>query len=117
VGPTGATDITTLEIIGNCFGTGNTSSRADTPYFRISDLSAGWNGCWTGDPGTDSVTCNIPSWTNTTIIFGGFTGGYGQNGWVINDGDRVEIQVWNPQSGKGPATCQIIAGNSSATNC
>jgi hypothetical protein len=117
VGPTGATNYTTIEIIGSCFGTGNTTSRADSAYFRISDLTAGWNACWTGDPGTDQVTCNIPSWTNTTIVFDGFTGDYGQNGWVISDGDHIKIQVWNPQSGKGPATCDVIAGSSTSTNC
>jgi hypothetical protein len=117
VGPTEATPPTTTEIVGTCFGTGNTSSRADTAYFRISDLTSGWNGCWTGDPGTDQVTCNLLSWTNTTIVFGGFTGDYGQNGWVINDGDRIEVQVWNPQSHKGPATCEVVVGSSAPTNC
>jgi hypothetical protein len=117
VGPLKATATTTLEIIGSCFGTGNTTSGADTAYFRISDLTAGWNACWTRDPGTDLVTCDIPTWTNTTIIFNGFTGYYGQYGWVITNGDHIKVQVWNTQSGKGPATCEVVAGSSAPTNC
>jgi hypothetical protein len=100
----------TVEITGSCFGTGNTSSGADTPYFRISDLTAGWNACWTGDPNTDQVTCDISSWANQKIIFSGFTGVYGQNGWAISAGDQIEIQVWNPQSGEGPSTYEVVAG-------
>jgi len=117
VGPLKATAATSLEIVGSCFGTGNTSSGADTAYFRISDLTAGWNACWTGDPGTDHVTCDVPSWTSRSIIFNGFTGDYGRNGWVITKGDHIEVQVWNRQSGNGPATCEVVAGRRAATNC
>jgi hypothetical protein len=117
VGPLKATAATPLEIVGSCFGTRNTSSGADTAYFRISDLTAGWNACWTGDPGTDHVTCDVPSWTNRSIIFNGFTGDYGRNHWVITNGDRIEVQVWNRQSGNGPATCEVVAGHSAAANC
>jgi len=107
----------TVAIDGSCFGTGNTSSGADTPYLRISDLTAGWNACWTNDPNTDQVTCDVPSWTDHEIIFGGYTGGYGPSPWVVSSGDIIEVQVWNPQSGKGAATCQVVADSGSATNC
>ncbi len=107
----------TVEIAGCGFGTGNTTSRADSAYFRISDLTAGWNACWTRDPGTDSVTCDISSWTNTTVIFSGFAGDYGQYTWAVARGDKIEIQVWNPQSGRGPATCEVVAGGSGSTGC
>jgi hypothetical protein len=117
VGAFEATATQTVEITGSCFGTGNTSSAADTAYFRISDLTAGWNACWTGDPGTDQVTCNVSSWTNQKIIFSGFTGDYGQNGWGITAGDHIEIQVWNPQSGKGPTTYEVVAAGGPPTCC
>lgn len=117
VSATAAADYTPVQITGSCFGTGNTSSRADTAYFRMSDLTAGWNACWTGDPGTDQVTCNILSWANTSIMFDGFTGDYGQNGWVISNGDHLKFQVWNPQSGKGPATCEVVVGSNATTAC
>lgn len=117
VGPFEAMAASTFEITGSCLGTGNTASGTDTAYFRISDRTAGWNACWTGDPGTDLVTCKISSRTNTAIIFSGFSGGYGHNGWVIRNGDRIEVEVWNPQSGKGPATCTGIAGRGAPINC
>lgn len=117
VGPTGGHGITGVAITGSCFGTGNGSAAADTAYFRITDLTAGWNGCWTGDPGTDSVTCNISSWISTSIVFNGFDGAYGEGSWVAQAGDQLEFQVWNPQSGKGPATCDVIADNTATTYC
>src|SRR6202034_3880590 len=55
VGPVTASADATIEIVGNCFGTAGSTSGSDTAHFRISDLTAGWNACWTGDPGTDSI--------------------------------------------------------------
>jgi eukaryotic-like serine/threonine-protein kinase len=107
----------TVDITGNCFGTGNISSAADTAYFRISDLTTGWNACWTNDPGTDSVTCNLSSWTAQEITFSGYAGDYGAGSWAVANGDRLKIQVWNPQSGKGPATCQVVAGSGANNDC
>jgi hypothetical protein len=112
VGSFTATGTQTVQISGSCFGTGNTSSGADTPYLRITDVTANWNACWTGDPGTDSITCSVSSWTNNEITFTGFNGGYGTGTWVVNSGDVIEIQVWNAQSGKGPATYEVTAGGS-----
>jgi len=45
----------------------------------------------------------VQSWTDTDITVKGFNGSYGQNGWLLNPGDEIEIAVWNPQSGVGPA--------------
>ena len=56
-------------------------------------------------PGRNVVTCNIFSWTDSEISFSGFAGYYGQGGWVVSNGDDIEVEVWNTQSGKGPATC------------
>jgi serine/threonine-protein kinase len=117
VGAFGATGTQTVQITGSCFGAGNTSSGADTAYFRISDLTAGWNACWTGDPGTDLVTCDISAWTGNQIIFSGFTGDYGQANYVVAEGDDIEVQVWNPHSGKGPAICHVVAGSGVPAHC
>jgi len=117
VGPFEAGAAQTVEITGCGFGTGDTTSRADSADFRISDLTAGWNACSTRDPGTDSVTCDISSWTNTTIVFSGFAGDYGQYTWAVAKGDKIGIQVWNPQSGQGPATCEVVAGDSGSAAC
>jgi serine/threonine protein kinase len=103
-------------ITGSCFGTGNTSSAADTEYFEITDITKGWSACWTNGPG-DLVTCSIFSWTDGEISFSGFAGYYGQGGWVISNGDDIQIKVWNAQSGNGPATCHVVAGSGSPTTC
>jgi protein kinase-like protein len=109
VGTFEATATQTVKITGSCFGVGNVASERDTAYFRISDQTAGWNACWNGDPnGGDYLTCDILSWTNQEITFTGFAGGYGQDG-SVSDGDHIEIQVWDPQSGKGPATYKVVA--------
>ena len=116
VGAFEAAGTQTVYVTGSCFGTGNTSSAADTQYFEITDRTKGWSGCWTNGPG-NLVTCNIFSWTDSEISFSGFTGYYGQGGWVVSNGDDIEVKVWNAQSGKGPATCQVVVGSGSLTNC
>ena len=116
VGAFEAAGTQTVYVTGSCFGTGNTSSAADTAYFEITDRTKGWSGCWTNGPG-DLVTCNIFSWTDSEISFSGFAGYYGQGGWVVSNGDDIEVKVWNAQSGKGPATCQVVVGSGSLTNC
>jgi hypothetical protein len=116
VGAFEAAGTQTVYVTGSCFGTGNTSSAADTQYFEITDRTKGWSGCWTNGPG-DLVTCNIFSWTDSEISFSGFAGYYGQGGWVVSNGDDIEVEVWNAQSGKGPATCQVVVGSGSLTSC
>ena len=54
---------------------------------------------------------------DTAITFGGYTGSYGQPAWVVAHGDEMEIQVGNPQSGKGPASCAVMAGSGGSTGC
>jgi tRNA A-37 threonylcarbamoyl transferase component Bud32 len=117
VGPFEASASQTVVIDGSCFGAGNTTSAADTAYFEISDLTTGWAACFTDGHGMDTVTCNISSWTDDYITFSSYTGAYGQDGFVVNQGDNIKVQVWNPQSGYGPATCQVVAGSGSPTHC
>jgi len=116
VGAFGAAGTQTVYITGSCFGTGNTSSAADTQYFEITDVTKGWSACWTDGPG-DLVTCSVFSWTASEISFSGFAGDYGQGGWVVSNGDDLEVKVWNAQSDDGPATCQVVVGSGSVTNC
>ena len=116
VGAVEAAGTQTVYITGSCFGTGNTSSAADTQYFEITDVTKGWSACWTDGPG-DLITCNVFSWTASEISFSGFAGDYGQGGWIVSNGDDLEVKVWNAQSGNGPATCQVVVGSGSLTNC
>lgn len=107
----------TIDIRGACFGTASRFQGEDRSYFRISDTGTGstiannrWNACWTGDPGTDSITCNISEWTDTHIRFAGFAGGFGAVGWTVYAQDNLAFQVWNAQSGVGPAVAFIRKG-------
>jgi len=109
--------IQTVVIDGSCFGIGGITSAADTTDFRISDLTRGWAACFTDGHGMDYVTCDISSWTDDHITFSGYTGYYGQMGFVVTPGDEIEIQVWNPQSRRGPASCQVVSGSDSLTHC
>lgn len=100
-------------IIGNCFGTATPWTAADRSYLRISDLGLNgalpnsiWNACWTGDPATDGVTCNVTEWIPNRIVVNGFTGAYGQ-GYVVTSGEHLAFQVWNAQTGTGPAVFTI----------
>ena len=61
------------------------------------------------------VTLDVTSWTDSEIQLNGFSGDYGKNGWILNDGDIIEVLVWNPNTGLGPALCMVAVGNNPAT--
>ncbi len=68
-----------------------------------------WNACSSrtdtvdaGDP--DGVTCTVSSWSPTVITLASFNGQYGYRAfYVVKNGHRVVIQVWNVQTLTGPA--------------
>ncbi len=107
--PAASQDVT---VTGSCLGTHPALAQADGTILRISDetTSQSWNGCSTRDSPADQVTCTITSWTNNAIDFAGYSGPYGTGHWLLSSGDTVLIQVWNPQTGRGPATCTVIVG-------
>jgi hypothetical protein len=110
-----ATQTQTVTIRGSCFGNGAAIVAGDSPSFLITVGRSGWNAC-NNAINLDLVTCNITKWNDITITFGGFTGPYG-DGYVLANGDNVEIQVWNWQSDNGPAICNATVGNAGTTNC
>jgi hypothetical protein len=111
-----------VTITGTCLGNKKPFTDADTPYLRLSD-SQSWNACSTRDPGSDWVKCTVTSWTDTKIVLEGTTGTPtlkphnclppGTAGPAVEPapcrvspfkpGDGVQVQVWNPVSGAGPA--------------
>lgn len=106
-----------VDIVGNCFGTASAFAGEDRSFLRVSVLAPGtslpnslWNACWTGDPGTDTVTCNVSEWTDTHITVAGYGGQYGQNGFVISAQNDLAIQVWNAQTGAGPSIAVFRGG-------
>ena len=107
-----------VDVRGSCFGHAAGFDGEDRSFFRVSDLGVNgtlpnslWNACWTGDPGTDTVTCKVPEWTDTHVVFFGFVGGGGP--YVVHLHDRIAFQVWNAQTGAGPAVA--LLGGSGVT--
>jgi hypothetical protein len=92
----------TITITGSGFGSQQPYS-GGSKYIQISDLTAGWNLAYA----SDAVGLNITSWTDTQISIQGFTGPYGSNGWLLNNGDQALVQVWNAQTGAGPAAYRL----------
>jgi hypothetical protein len=50
----------------------------------------------------------VKSWTDTKITVSGFTGQYGYGYFVLNPGYKVQVDVFNPQTLKGPAKSKSI---------
>jgi len=86
----------TIIIKGHGFGT-HQPFNGDVPVFQISDKTTDWNAGnnrWSAD----LVTVDVSGWTDDEIDVRGFTGSYG-GGWIFAPGDKVEIDVWNAQTG------------------
>ena len=50
---------------------------------------------------------DVESWKDDEIVISGFSGDYGKNGWKLTEGDELEIAIWNPQNGVGPARYRV----------
>jgi DNA-binding winged helix-turn-helix (wHTH) protein len=94
----------TIVIQGRGFGSHTSFANTDTPYLAIRDQSAHWAAGRIIPGNWDEVMLDVTQWTDTEIIVGGFCGKYGNKGWRLRPGDEIEIAVWNPQTGAGPAT-------------
>lgn len=112
-------DNQTITISGSCLGTAP-AGNGDTPFLRVvqSDGNgdpAAWNACSKLDPGGDTDHCDISSWTNTQVVLSAIRPGSclppeaagppgpGCDQLLFQTGDSIMVQLWNPQSGKGPA--------------
>jgi hypothetical protein len=86
----------------------------DSPYIMVTDVTRNWNAGHDGD----WVTINVAEWTDSRINVNGFGSAYGR-GWSCETGDTVRLQVWNPETKKGPAsatiTVPVMAVNSVVT--
>jgi len=96
----------TITLTGSGFGS-QTPYNGDSHYIEIADLTGNWTAGFINNGSPNQVTLNVTSWTDSQIVIQGLTGAYGQNNWVLNPGDKVEVEVWNPQSGAGPATLTV----------
>ncbi len=94
-------------ITGRGFGLHVPHARTDSPYIAIRDKTADWAAGRIIPQNYDDVMVDVESWTDTEIAISGFSGDYGRNGWKLFPGDGLEVAVWNPQSGAGPALYNI----------
>ena len=103
-----------IVIQGKGFGLHVPYARTDSPYLAIRDLTAQWAAGRIIPQNWDEVTLDVESWTDNQIIVDGFSGSYGPNGWTLNFADKMEIAVWNPQSGVGPALYHVAVVSAEA---
>ena len=96
-----------IVIRGHGFGTHAPFASLDSPYLAIRDKSAHWAAGRMTSANVDEVTLTVASWTDSEIAVSEFSGAYGTHWWRLNAGDEIEIVVWNPQSGLGPASYML----------
>jgi hypothetical protein len=91
----------TITITGTGFGR-HKAYTGDSDYIALDDETKGWQAGYSKYH--DTVTLIVHSWTNTKITLGGFAGAWGTLNYTLAVGDSEEVQVWNAQSGAGPAS-------------
>lgn len=91
-----------IEISGYGFGT-HAKFDGDSQFIAITDISQGWGAGHTGD----AVTIYLTSWTDKLITIEYFDGAYGTGNYSLVAGDKLSIEVWNPQTGQGPGKAQV----------
>ena len=116
-----------MTLSGTCLGN-QAAFNSDNAFLSIEDLSATPDGVWfacsdhvSNSGGGNTVTCDVSSWTDTSIVFSGFTGTYGRmagcTDCTVTAGDSLLFKVWNPQSDLGPSGCLVTAGQPGPTTC
>jgi hypothetical protein len=92
-----------IVIDGAGFGLYTGYKNTNSPFIAIRDKTAGWSAGRIIPQNSDDVTVDVASWIDSEIVVSGFSGDYGKGTWKLAAGDKIEIAVWNPQSGTGPA--------------
>lgn len=97
----------TITIRGVNFGH-NVPYDGDSSVFWMVDIQANGTGWWrAGCPaqyGPCGTTLKVTTWVNDRIVVSGFTG----DSLYPGVGDLVCFFVWNPQSGRGPASASAM---------
>jgi hypothetical protein len=105
----------TIVIKGSGFGTMSPYT-GDSNYISLEDQTAspGWQAGYA--PFGDTVTLIVNSWTDHKITLGGFSGAWGTLNYTLAIGDSEQVEVWNAQSGQGPAIAYVtISGEKTTT--
>jgi len=103
----------TIVIRGFGFGLHTPYMNTDTAYIAIRDKTVGWAAGRIIPQNWDEVTLNVQRWEDAQIVVTGFSGAYGSREWKLNAGDDIEVAIWNPQSGRGPALYHLTVSRSS----
>jgi hypothetical protein len=90
----------TITIKGTGFGT-HAPYTGDSDFVAFNDDTKHWQAGYSKY--SDTVTLIVHSWKNTTIVLGGFSGAWGTHNYTLGVGNKIQLQVWNPQTGAGPA--------------
>lgn len=98
-------------IKGHGLGIHTYYANGDTPFIAIRDTTSRWAAGRLIPANWDEVTLNVASWTDSEIVVTGFAGAYGQHWWKLNPGDQIEVAVWNPETGTGPATYELTVAS------
>ena len=125
----GSGSSTTIQVQGSGFGSAPTTM----PYSGVLNDFIFWDGrspCGGGSSqfeaggarwghGSDSVSLNYQSWSDSSISIGGFGSGYGSGCAIFDTGDPVSVVVWNSadSSQTGPQTSWggFAGGSTSST--
>jgi hypothetical protein len=96
----------TITIRGSGFGT-QAPYTGDSDFISLEDQTASpdWQAGYS--PYNDTVTLIVNSWTDHKIVLGGFSGAWGTYNYTLTIGDSEQVEVWNAQTGEGPATVYV----------
>ena len=85
----------------------------DSVYISFQDVTgtweAGYDGCYFNGCTTNLTTLIVDSWQNSAVVLGGFLGAWPVLGGTFTQGHTIQLCVWNPQSGEGPACINTTA--------
>jgi excisionase family DNA binding protein len=104
-----------IVIEGSGFGLHVPYSNTDSPYLAVRDNTAHWAAGRILPHNWDEVMVDVESWKDTEIVISGFSGEYGAKGWTLAEGDAMEIAIWNPQNGAGPALYSLTVTSANAS--
>ncbi len=116
VSPISTQQSQSIVIAGSGFGT-QSPYTGDSAYIAFFDVTKPWEAGYAGPCPTalistcqgastinNAVTLVVQSWSDSSIVLGGFSGAWGSNNSTLDNGDEVQVYVWNAQSGSGPAS-------------
>jgi DNA-binding winged helix-turn-helix (wHTH) protein len=101
----------TILIRGHGFGKHTSFTNVDTPFMSIRDQTGHWAAGRIIDRNFDEVTLTVVSWAESEIVVTEFAGAYGRGDWKLKPNDEIQVAVWNPQTGIGPAIYTLHVGN------